>query len=99
MLGIHNGQLNCVLDCLPSARFDDGRIERYSATGSDSGNTTVASIDAPAEFFDKLKMARRLVIEGPVFERGQARVEFSVANLRWPSNVNRLEGKRPIKAK
>jgi TonB family protein len=71
-------------ECTVDIRFDDGKIETWSASEASSGSSKVLHFASPQKLIDRLKKAHRIVIEVPVFERGPMQFEFSVDGLIWP---------------
>lgn len=70
--------------CTVDIRFDDSKIETWSASESSSGSAKILHFTYPEKLIDRLKKAHRIVIEVPVFEHGPVQFEFSVDGLIWP---------------
>jgi len=70
--------------CTINVRFDDGKIEPWSAREDSSGSAKVLYFTYPQNFVARLKKAHRIVVEVPVFQRGPMQFEFFVNGLVWP---------------
>lgn len=66
-----------------TAKFDDGPLETFNCSEADSGPNDVVFITPPARFINRLKAAKIMMLEAPVYEIGNAQVTFNVEGLEW----------------
>ena len=70
--------------CTIRLRFDDGKIESWSAEESHNGSNKSLHFVDVTNLIGRLKHAHRVLIEVPVFEQGATAFEFFVGGLTWP---------------
>lgn len=66
-----------------TVKFDDGPLETFRCAEADSGPNDVVFITPPRSFIGKLKAAKTMMLEAPIYEIGNAQVTFNVAGLEW----------------
>ena len=70
--------------CTVRLRFDNGRIESWSATESGNGSNKSLHFVHVANLISRLKRAHRVIVEAPIFEEGPTAFEFFVDGIIWP---------------
>lgn len=87
MFNLYKGQFSCRIDgCNISVKFDDGNIEKYAVSESESGSNDVLFLSgrkSMKKFMDKLKSAKKMVIEFPIYDYGRAQFTFDTQGLEW----------------
>jgi TonB family protein len=76
--------------CTVRLRFDNGKIESWSATDSGNGSNSSLHFVQVANLISRLKRSRRVIIEVPIFEEGPTAFEFFVDRLVWPLPAEHL---------
>jgi hypothetical protein len=78
MLTIREGQILCPSydDCTVRIRFDEGSPESWSGIGSGDNSTTVVFIRGYSRFVQRLRSAKIVRIQIPVYQEGQPVFEF-----------------------
>lgn len=83
IFSIERGQLLCQSydDCQIRVRFDEGNPERWNAVGpSDNSNTSIF-IRNQARFAQKLRAAKVVRLQVPVYQQGEPMFEFQVGGF------------------
>lgn len=87
MFNLSKGQFSCRIDgCNISVKFDDGNIEKYAVSEAESGPNDVLFLSGKKnmkKFMDKLKSAKKMVIEFPIYDYGRAQFTFDTQGLEW----------------
>lgn len=87
MFTLSKGQFSCRIDgCNISVKFDDGNIEKYAVSEAESGSNDVLFLSgrkSMKKFMDKLKSAKKMVIEVPIYDYGRAQFTFDTQGLEW----------------
>lgn len=87
MFTLSKGQFSCRIDgCSISVKFDDGNIEKYAVSEAESGSNDVLFLSgrkSMKKFMDKLKSAKKMVIEVPIYDYGRAQFTFDTQGLEW----------------
>lgn len=88
MLILSQGQLPCYSyeGCSFRAKFDDGPIQHFGATGPDSGHGNVLFVSGSAgrkKFMSSLRKAKKIIIEVDVYDAGRQQFTFEPAGLKW----------------
>lgn len=87
MFTLSKGQFSCRIDgCNISVKFDDGNIEKYEVSEAESGSNDVLFLSgrkSMKKFMDKLKSAKKMVIEFPIYDYGRAQFTFDTQGLEW----------------
>lgn len=86
MLQVERGQFLCRIDgCSVLVRFDEGKPERYSASGPSDLSTTVIFIRNFDRFVAAARKAKVVRIEAEFYQSGSKMIEFPIADLgTWP---------------
>lgn len=84
MLRVSKGQFTCFMGCTVAVKFDDGKVQNFSATGTDSGDSAVLFIESEKRFVAALLKSKRTIIEAPFFQTGRRQFEFNTSGLTWP---------------
>lgn len=85
---VTKGQFTCLTGCEIYAKFDNGRVEKFRGVGAENGVTDGIFIEPESRFINKLKAAKKLVVEAPFYQEPRTQFEFSVAGLNWePTNA------------
>lgn len=80
MLKVSKGQF-ITYDRVILAKFDDGKVERFSIVGASDGSKNVAFIDDSKRFISKLKKAKTVLIEAEFYSDGSHQFSFDVSGL------------------
>ncbi len=83
LLSIYKGQFDCFMGCQFSVKFDDGKIEKWTASSASSGSSDVIFVNGESKFLSKLKKAKQLIIEARFYNSGDKQFKFDVSNLKW----------------
>jgi hypothetical protein len=83
MLRISKGQFVCSTECTISAKFDDGKVEKYSVVEPSDGSSDTLFIQSYDRFVSKLKKSNKLVIEAEFYQAGLQQIEFKTYGLEW----------------
>jgi hypothetical protein len=80
MLSIQEGQFLCrsYEDCTIRVRFDEAQPERWRAIGPSDNSTTVLFLRNESRFVQKLRSAKIVRIQVPVYQEGEPMFEFEV---------------------
>lgn len=83
MILIDKGQILChsYEDCEIRVRFDEGSPQRWSAGGPADNSSTVIFLRNEAGFIQKLRSAKVVRIQIPVYQEGQPMLEFHVGGF------------------
>jgi hypothetical protein len=84
MLGVV-GQFHCGTggSCSINAKFDEHPIEKFNVDEADDGRTDLVFIEKSADFIEKIKKSKHVIIETELFNAGTQQYEFDVAGLKW----------------
>jgi hypothetical protein len=72
---------NSITDTQISVKFDDGPVERFGCTGSVGEKFGIAYFNSGPRIVNKLKAAKKVMVEAEVFQRGNMQMTFNVAGL------------------
>lgn len=64
-------------------RFDEGKAMTFSGNSPADEDTKVLFITPAARFIEKLKKAKRIIIQAEMFNDGTQTMEFDTENLIW----------------
>lgn len=64
-------------------KFDDGEAAKFSYSGTDDGSATIIFLNNEKKFINKLKTAKKLMIEAPFYQAGRQIIQFDVEGLKW----------------
>lgn len=67
-----------------AVKFDDGPIQRFSCAEPSDASSGLIFINSEGRFIEKLKNAKRLIIEAEMYQAGPQQMVFSVEGLTWP---------------
>lgn len=83
ILRIREGQILCPSydDCSIRVRFDDGAAERWSAVGPEDNSTTVIFIRNYTRFLQRMRNAKVVRIQIPVYQEGAPTFEFRIGGF------------------
>jgi hypothetical protein len=81
-IGTAFGAFGCISRCRVNIKFDGGPITEIEVTTSDTLRTMF--IASPDDFIDKLKHAKKLIVETAFVSSGTYQLEFDVSGLQWP---------------
>lgn len=65
------------------AKFDDSKIEKFSALGPDDGSFDTVFVYGTNRFLKQLKAAKITFIEIGIYNAGTYAFKFNTANLKW----------------
>ena len=68
-----------------AVKFDDQPIDHFRCAEPEGGGTGVLFIRSEQRFLTKLRAAKKVVIELPVYDAGNQQVTFNVEGLKWES--------------
>ncbi|EOY8363318.1 hypothetical protein AIT68_004918 [Salmonella enterica subsp. salamae] len=81
---LSKGMINCNKgeSCKVNVKFDNGEIqELYTSILTD--NYDVLGISLPKGFIQSVKMAKKLIIEVPLYKNGKKQFKFDLPELKW----------------
>lgn len=80
---IREGQILCPSydDCSIRVRFDDGSVERFTAAGAADNSTNVVFIRNYSRFVQRMRNAKVVRIQIPVYQEGAPTFEFRVGGF------------------
>lgn len=83
IFSIERGQLLCRSydDCQVRVRFDEGKAENWNAVGPSDNSTTSIFLRNEARFVQKLRAAKVVRIQVPVYQQGEPMFEFQVGGF------------------
>jgi hypothetical protein len=83
IFSIERGQLLCrsYEDCQIRVRFDDGKPERWNAVGPSDNSSTSVFIRNQARFAQKLRAAKVVRLQVPIYQQGEPMFEFQVGGF------------------
>lgn len=83
ILTISKGQFVCFMGCAISAKFDDDAIVSFQASGSSDGSSDTIFIGDESVVLEKLRGAKRVIIEADFYDYGAKQFSFNVKGLKW----------------
>lgn len=85
VLVLIEGQFTCSLSRSNriAVKFDDSEIEYFGCSEPQSGGSGAIFIEPETKFIESLKIAKRVVVELPVYEAGAQQMIFMVEGLKW----------------
>jgi hypothetical protein len=83
IFSIERGQILCHSydDCQVRVRFDEGNPERWNAAGPSDNSTTSVFIRSHSRFVQKLRAAKVVRLQIPVYQQGEPMFEFQVGGF------------------
>ncbi|ELE9019834.1 TPA: hypothetical protein N5L20_000032 [Enterobacter kobei] len=81
---ISKGQFSCNSydGCHVSAKFDDGKIQRYAMSGAADGSSDVIFFDNSSSFIKNLKTHKKLILEADFFQSGSRQFKYDLTGLK-----------------
>ncbi|OJJ22502.1 hypothetical protein BKI52_07425 [marine bacterium AO1-C] len=64
-------------------KFDDEQPSNYAYAGTDDGSSTTIFLVNARQFINKLKKAKKLMIEAPFYDAGMQIIYFDVEGFKW----------------
>jgi len=84
MLSVERGQFLCRIGgCTVAVRFDEGRVQSFSAAGPADHSTTTLFLSGHDRFVSAAKNSKRVAIEATFFQEGTRVFKFDVEGLKW----------------
>ena len=84
IVNIDHGQFLCGYDdCHVYVRFDNGKPQKFSASGPSDHSTATLFISDFARFMKGVRKADKTYIEAEFYNNGQRVMEFNTAGLKW----------------
>lgn len=87
MFSIISGQFNSCFDgCKIAVKFDNEKLENYAMVGTDDGTSDLLFISSAKNmkrFTEKLRKAKKVIVEAQFFDYGRAQFQFDVSGLDW----------------
>jgi hypothetical protein len=82
MVNIERGQFLCRFDgCTVNVRFDDGPIQKYSASEPDDHSTTTMFLNNATRFISTLRKSKTVRVEATYYQEGSQTLEFNIEGL------------------
>jgi hypothetical protein len=83
LLSIERGQILCrsYEDCQLRVRFDEGAPTSWAAIGPSDNSTTTVLLHSESRFVERLRKAKKVRIQVPVYQHGSPMFEFDVAGF------------------
>jgi hypothetical protein len=83
-LSVDKGQFRCSFGgCTVSIKFDEGKIEQFSAVGPSDGSTNFLFLQPYKRLVERLRKAKRVIIEVEFYQEGLRQLDFDVTGLNW----------------
>ncbi len=85
MLSVHRGVFTCDghFKTAISVKFDDGPIETFKCVRAGDGSAIVIFLQPEAKFIQKLRKAKKLMVETEFYAEGPRQITFRPAGLSW----------------
>jgi len=81
---VSDGQFLCLEDdCRAKARFDDGQTITFSGVEAAGGKTTMLFIEPATNLVTRLRKAKTLKLQPPIYENSGEVLHFEVSGLKW----------------
>ena len=80
MLSINKGQF---IGESIHVKFDNDKQEEYSLSKTTDGSSDVVFLESSKKFINRLKTAKKLMIQAEFFQEGQNIIEFDVEGFKW----------------
>ena len=84
-VSIDRGQIPCFNICRIFTKFDQDEVVEWGGSGADSGRSDLIFIGKSQEFIERLKSAKKLIIEIQIYNHGRFQFNFNVSGLKWNS--------------
>lgn len=64
-------------------KFDDGKPESYYFSSADDGSSDIAFIAQSSKLISKIRNAKKVKVDVPVFQEGRPVFDFNIEGLKW----------------
>jgi hypothetical protein len=87
LIGIEKGQFLCGISdgCSVNVRFDEGPVQRNSASGPADHSTTVLFLNGESRLISQMRKAKVMRVEATFYQAGPRIFEFNVEGFKWGS--------------
>ncbi len=83
-LAVEKGQFLCGFrNCQVSVRFDNGKVQNFSAVEPADHSTTMLFIRGYDKFLAGARKAKKVYIEAQFYQQGMRVFEFDISGLKW----------------
>lgn len=69
--------------CYVNVKFDEKPIVKYEFVEAANASSDTVFIKKEKEFINELKKSKKIIIEVPLFDKGNQQYEFNVDGLKW----------------
>jgi hypothetical protein len=84
ILSIEKGQFLCgIQSCKVSVRFDNGKVQNYSANEPADHRSTILFLRGYDRFLASARQAKKVYIEAMFYQEGTRVFEFDISGLKW----------------
>jgi hypothetical protein len=84
ILGVEKGQFLCgIYNCNVAVRFDNGKVQNFTAVGPADHSTTMLFLRGYDRFIAGARKAKKVYIEAQFFQQGTRVFEFDISGLKW----------------
>lgn len=84
MLSIEKGQFLCgIYNCQVAVRFDNGKVQNFTAVGPADHSTTMLFLRGYDRFLAGARKAKKVYIEAQFYQQGTQVFEFDISGLKW----------------
>lgn len=80
---IDKGQMPCHGTCTVAVKFDDEPVQYWPALGTTSPRSTAVFFRQEATFLDRLRSAKKLIVEVHLYDHGHEQFTFHLRGLKW----------------
>jgi hypothetical protein len=80
---VDKGQMPCHSECSLAAKFDNDDVEEWSLSGPGSGRSNILFVDKADNFLERLKAAKKLIVEVQIYDHGRVQFTFNPKGLKW----------------
>lgn len=87
---IDRGQIPCFNICRIFSKFDNDEVIEWGGIGAESGRSDLIFIGKSQEFIERLKSAKKLIIEIQIYNHGRFQFNFNVSGLKWKSREKQI---------
>lgn len=83
---ISKGQFLCSAysDCHVSAKFDNGKIQKFSMSPASGGRSDVLFVDNSKSFIENVKSHKKIIIEADFYNSGAKQFKFDLSGIQPP---------------
>ena len=90
-VSIDRGQIPCFNICRVFTKFDNDEVVEWGGSGAESGRSDLIFIGKSQEFIERLKSAKKLIIEIQIYNHGRFQFNFNVSGLKWKSPEKQID--------